>query len=111
MPKLNQKKCRPCEDKTSPLSPLQNSELLLELDKWNLIEDKRLEKTLMFKDFASALAFINRVGAIAESEGHHPDLNLYSYNKVKITLSTHNIDGLSENDFILAAKIDELTRE
>lgn len=107
---LSEKKCVPCEGNTPPLSRLQNEENLEQLDTWNLIEDTAIEKTIVCKDFASALAFVNQVGAIAEKEGHHPDIGIVDYKKVKIYLTTHAINGLSENDFILAAKIDEIPR-
>ena len=83
--------------------------MLEEVDEnWMLIEDKELEKNYVFKDFKDALNFVNEVGKIAEAEGHHPDINLHDYKKVTIRLSTHAISGLSENDFILASKIDGL---
>ncbi len=110
MSELANKKCVPCEDKTGKLESNKSTELLEELDKWKIIEDTHIEKTLQFVDFAAALAFINKVGEIAQKENHHPDIYLFSWNKVKFTLSTHSIKGLSENDFILAAKIDELAR-
>ena len=74
---------------------------------WEL-ETKKIWREFIFKDFTEAVKFINKVAEIAESEGHHPDINLYSYKKVRIDLSTHAIGGLSGNDFILAAKIDKL---
>lgn len=108
---LKERKCVPCEgNKSALLNSARIAPLHEELNKWNIIDDKRLEKVLQFKDFASALAFVNSVGKIAETEGHHPDINIFSWNKVKLILFTHSIDGLSENDFILAAKIDELAR-
>lgn len=110
MTELSQKKCVPCEDRTGKLESKQSTVLLEELDHWKIIDDRVIEKTLQFKDFASALAFVNKVGAIAEKENHHPDMSIFSWNKVKFSLSTHSIGGLSENDFILAAKIDELAR-
>lgn len=110
MSDLAKKKCVPCEDKTGKLEPIQSKNLLQDIDKWNIVDDRYIEKTLLFKDFASALTFINKVGEIAERENHHPDICLFSWNKVKFTLSTHSINGLSENDFILAAKIDELAK-
>lgn len=73
---------------------------------WELKEDK-IERKFEFKDFKEAMAFVNKVADIAESEGHHPDIEI-KYNKVEIELSTHAIDGLSENDFIVAAKIDRV---
>lgn len=74
---------------------------------WTLISGgKEIRKTYLFSDFSSALSFVNAVGDISENEGHHPDILLYAYKKVDITISTHAIGGLSENDFILATKID-----
>lgn len=108
MSNLSQKHCIPCEGGTKPLEHIKNTELLKEIDTWQLIEDKTIEKTLLFKDFAEALSFVNAVGAIAEAEGHHPDISIFGYNKVKISLSTHAIGGLSDNDFILASKIDAI---
>src|SRR5882724_4690722 len=105
MSELAKKKCVPCEDKSGALEPKVAEHLLEELNKWKIVDEKHIEKTLQFKNFASALAFINKVGEIAEKENHHPDIALFSWNKVKFTLSTHSIGGLSENDFILAAKI------
>lgn len=108
MSELSKKKCRPCEEKTGKLTGSQTDELLEQVNTWKIVEDKFIEKTLHFKDFASALAFANLVGEIAEKENHHPDILIFSWNKIKLTLSTHSINSLSENDFILAAKIDEL---
>ena len=110
MSDLAKKKCAPCEEKTGKLSSEQAQTFVEELDTWKIIDEKFIEKTIQFKDFASALAFLNRVGEIAEQENHHPDMAIFSWNKLKFTLSTHSIGGLSENDFILAAKIDELVR-
>ena len=79
--------------------------LLTELgDKWEVIDTHHLEKTILLKNFAEALTFTNQVGSIAEKEGHHPDIEL-GWGRVKIIIWTHKIDGLSESDFILAAKI------
>lgn len=107
---LAKKDCLPCEKKTAPLSAGENEELVEQLNQWILIGNISIEKTLKFEDFNEAVAFVNKVARIAEQEGHHPDLCLFDYKKVKITLTTHAINGLSENDFILAAKIDELLR-
>jgi 4a-hydroxytetrahydrobiopterin dehydratase len=79
--------------------------LLAQLSGWQVVEGHHLEKTYRFDDFAQALAFVNRVGDVAESNGHHPDVYL-TWGKVRITLCTHKIDGLTESDFILAAKCD-----
>lgn len=108
---LTEKHCVPCEGGTPKLSREESEGLLKEVSNWTLIEDKEIEKTYTFKDFREALDFMDQVGTVAEKEGHHPDLKLHDYKKVDVRISTHAIDGLSENDFILAAKIDELTRE
>ena len=91
-----------------PLTRAQFEKYLPQVPTWTVVEDKRIEKESKFKDFKEALAFVNKVGVIAESENHHPDINLHNWNKVKITLSTHAIKGLSDNDFIMAAKIETL---
>jgi 4a-hydroxytetrahydrobiopterin dehydratase len=91
------------------MGPQDVAEYLKALGGWQAEENKKIKKEFVFKDFVSAIAFVNRVAAVAEGEGHHPALFI-SYNKVKVTLSTHAIGGLSENDFILAAKIDERVR-
>lgn len=75
---------------------------------WKISNGKKISRAFQFKTFFQAIAFVNNTSKIAEQEGHHPDIHIY-YNKVVIELSTHSINGLSENDFILAAKIDEIT--
>lgn len=110
MSDLAKKNCKPCEEKTGLLPEDEVLHLLEETDKWTIVENKQIEKSLRFKDFKSAVAFINKVADIADQEGHHPDFCLTSWNKVTFTLSTHSIGGLSENDFILAAKIDQISR-
>lgn len=110
MSELAKKNCVPCDEKTGKLETNEAVQLNEELNKWKIVDNSYIEKTIQFVDFASALSFINKVGEIAEKENHHPDVCLFSWNKVKFTLSTHSIKGLSENDFILAAKIDELAR-
>lgn len=107
---LAKKKCKPCEEKAGALPHTAIEDLKEKVNQWTIVEDTHIEKTLKFKDFAEALAFVNKVGEIAENEGHHPDIKIYNWNKVTLTLSTHSIGGLSENDFILASKIDELNR-
>lgn len=109
---MNSKRdCEPCEKKTGALAPEAVKDELARVDQWILDGERSIEKTLVCKDFAEALSLVNAIGAIAESEGHHPDLLLFGWNKVRITLFTHAIDGLSENDFILAEKIDSLVRD
>lgn len=102
--KLEQKTCKPCEGGVKPLSGKTLELYLQEIKVWKII-DNHIEKEFKFKDFKTALDFVNKVGQLAEKEVHHPDIYL-SWGKVKVTLWTHAIDGLSENDFILAKKID-----
>ena len=104
---LSQKSCKPCNGKTAPLPLEKSTELLKNLHGWTL-SDRQINRDFSFKDFAEALAFVNRVGEIAEQEGHHPDIFLHQYKQVRVTLWTHVVSGLTENDFILAAKIDAL---
>lgn len=82
-------------------------ELRKQVHEWEIVDFHELKRRFKFKDFAEALGFVNKVGALAESEGHHPDIKL-GWGYVEITTVTHAIDGLSENDFILAAKVDKL---
>ena len=92
-----------------PLNLKEIEEAIEKVNDWELAESgKSIEKEFIFRNFEEALEFVNKVGKIAEQENHHPDILLYSYKKVKITLSTHEVEGLSENDFIIASKIDEL---
>lgn len=101
-------RCIPCEGGALPLMKKEADALLAQVSDWALSEDaKQISKTFRFKNFIEALSFTNKVGALAEQEGHHPDIAL-SWGKVSITLTTHAIKGLSQNDFILAAKIDAL---
>jgi 4a-hydroxytetrahydrobiopterin dehydratase len=108
MTELKTKKCIPCSGGIPPLEIVQISELLGQLENWDVVDNHHLTKTVKFKDFVSALEFTNKVGAIAEAEGHHPDI-LLRWGSVEITIWTHKIDGLTESDFILAAKIDALS--
>lgn len=107
MKKLSEEKCVPCSEGADPLKHEEIEEHLQEVEGWENIEDKKIEKAFKFKDFADALDFTNKVGAIAEEEGHHPNIHL-SWGRVKIQLYTAKIKGLHLNDFILAAKIDEI---
>jgi 4a-hydroxytetrahydrobiopterin dehydratase len=108
MENLTQQKCVPCEGGIKPLTPEQYQPFLSQVPDWSVIEEKKIERDFTFANFKAALEFINKVGAIAEQEGHHPDILLYDYKNVRITLFTHKINGLFKNDFILAAKIDGL---
>jgi|SRR3989344_8429280 len=107
---LHEKKCVPCEGGMLPFAAEEIKEYLSQINDWSVVDNKQIEKEFIFKNFVEGLAFTNKVGAIAEAEGHHPDIFIHDYKKVKITLSTHAIGGLSANDFILAAKIDQLEK-
>lgn len=111
MSKLSKKKCKACEGDVEALFCEQSEELLKQLSSdWMLIDQCRmLARTFTFKDFAQALAFANKIGEIAEAEQHHPDLTV-GYGNLGVELTTHAIGGLSENDFIVAAKIDEIKK-
>jgi 4a-hydroxytetrahydrobiopterin dehydratase len=103
---LASKKCVPCEGGVVPFTKAQVQPYLSVVPGWELGEDgKSIHREYRFPDFKQALAFVNKVGAIAEDEGHHPDIML-GWGKVALALTTHAIKGLSENDFILAYKID-----
>ena len=110
MSDLTAKQCVPCQGGVAPLSGEQIKPLLDQLDDWNLVDEHHLTKTYALPDFKAALALTNRIGELAEGEGHHPDIHL-AWGKVGVTTWTHKIDGLTESDFILAAKIDALPRE
>lgn len=105
---LSDKKCIPCEGGMPPLPPEEIQKYLPELGgKWEILDNKKIKREFTFKYFKEAIAFVNKIADIAEREGHHPDISIF-YNRVGIELSTHAIGGLSENDFILAAKIDTI---
>jgi 4a-hydroxytetrahydrobiopterin dehydratase len=103
---LATQKCVPCERGDTKLDPKRIMELLPQVPAWNVKDDK-LCKTFELKDFVTAMQFLNRVAELAEKEGHHPDFCVH-YNRVDFTIFTHAVGGLSDNDFILAAKIDHL---
>lgn len=104
---LAKKKCTACAGDVPPLAGDALEQLKNQLKPgWQVVQNNHLEKTFPFNDFKQALDFTNRVGAIAEEENHHPDIYL-TWGKVKLEIWTHKIDGLTESDFILAAKIDE----
>ncbi len=107
MSDLAAKTCVPCRGGVPPLKGEELSLLQKQVDGWNIIEEHHITKTFKFPDFRGALGFVNRVGELAEEQGHHPDISL-AWGKVEITTWTHKINGLTESDFILAAKIDQL---
>jgi 4a-hydroxytetrahydrobiopterin dehydratase len=109
---LSQMKCTACRGGEPTLTAAEIAQLRQQVPHWSVVEKggdgiKRLERSLKFKDFAQALEFTNKVGKIAEREGHHPDI-LTEWGKVTVTWWTHAINGLHKNDFIMAAKTDEL---
>jgi len=107
---LAQRRCTPCRGGVEPLSEAAARRYLKTLPDWQLTADgRRIERRFGFKTFAQALAFVNEVGRVAEAEGHHPDIQL-GWGYATISLQTHKIGGLHENDFIIAAKIDALPR-
>jgi 4a-hydroxytetrahydrobiopterin dehydratase len=109
---LAQKKCRPCEGGVEPYSLEESQAQLEKLTGWRMTyEGQRIRKDWTVKNFMAGIDFFNRIATVAEADGHHPDLHLEGYRKVAIELWTHAIGGLSENDFILAAKIDQIPVE
>lgn len=104
---LSSRECVPCRGGVPPLTPEERQPLLAQLDGWEVIDGHHLTKQYAFKNFVDALAFVNRVGEVAEANGHHPDLYL-SWGKVRVEVYTHKINGLTESDFVLAAKCDRV---
>ena len=104
---LAAKDCVPCKGGVPPLRGEALMPLLGQLDGWQIVDEHHLTKTYKLKDFASALAFVDRVGAMAEAQWHHPDIFL-AWGTVRIEIWTHKIDGLTESDFVFAAKCDAL---
>lgn len=107
MTDLASKTCVPCRGGVPPMKGSQLESYLKQVSGWKAVNDHHLTKSFAFSDFKQALAFVNKVGAIAEEQGHHPDIFL-TWGKAEVTTWTHKIDGLTESDFILAAKIDQL---
>tara|TARA_Y100000816_G_scaffold271125_1_gene235411 strand:- start:2263 stop:2607 length:345 start_codon:yes stop_codon:yes gene_type:complete len=112
MTDLLNKKCVPCEGGLTPFDISEIHKYQKKIDGWEVIKDNKnnyfIEKNFIFKNFVESQSFVNKVGEISENEGHHPDIS-YGWGYAKINISTHAIEGLSENDFILAAKIDKIT--
>src|SRR5580692_11199231 len=112
IPDLTKKHCTPSEKASKSLTVTELKQYLAEVPQWKMAADrKRIRRKWVAKDFLTALDFFNRVGRIAQAEDHHPDLHLRGYRNVTIELSTHELGGLSENDFIIAAKINQLPVE
>jgi len=107
MQELATKQCVPCRGGVPPMDSKQTSEFLGQLDGWSAERDHHLTKTFKFPNFVDALAFVNKIGELAEEQAHHPDIYL-TWGLVRVEIWTHKIDGLTESDFILAAKIDKI---
>jgi len=108
MTDLAKKRCIPCEGGVKPLGSLEAQKYLAETPGWDLsIPSQNISREFKFKNFVDAMEFVSQVADIAEGEDHHPDIHIF-YTRVKLELSTHAINGLSENDFIVAAKINQL---
>jgi len=107
MSDLASKNCVPCKGGVPPLAGAELEGLRKQVPGWEVVNGHHLTRSFKFPDFAQALAFVNKVGAIAEEQGHHPDM-FFTWGKADVTTWTHKIDGLTESDFILAAKIDRL---
>lgn len=107
MAELASKTCVPCRGGVPPLAGKELENLSKEVPQWRVVNGHHIAREFKFPDFKQALAFVNNVGTIAEEQGHHPDIFL-TWGKAEVTTWTHKIDGLTESDFILAAKIDRL---
>lgn len=110
METLSERRCAPCHGGTPRLTEDEIAELLPQLRGWTVTDGVRLTKDYSFSNFADALAFVNRVGRVAEEEDHHPDIS-FGWGRARLDIETHAIGGLSINDFILAAKVDALGEE
>jgi 4a-hydroxytetrahydrobiopterin dehydratase len=107
---LANRKCVPCHGGVPRLTGAEIEQFMGELREWEVVGEHHLKKTYAFPNFQQALALVNRIGEVAEAEGHHPDI-CFGWGRVELTLYTHAIDGLSESDFILAAKIDAIRND
>jgi 4a-hydroxytetrahydrobiopterin dehydratase len=107
MSDLAERECVPCRGGVPPLKGEEIKEFSAQLKEWRVVDEHHLQKTYGFKDFRESLDFVNRVGELAEAQGHHPDI-CFGWGKADVTIWTHKINGLTESDFVLAAKIDKL---
>lgn len=107
MSELASKTCVPCKGGTPPLKGAELDELRQQLLEWEVVEEHHLRRVFRFKNFREALEFVNKVGELAEEQGHHPDIS-FGWGYVGVTVWTHKIDGLTESDFIFAAKVNTL---
>ena len=104
---LEKKKCVPCSVDMPPMEKKRVQDYLKKVHGWESIRGKQIRRSFKFKDFKETMAFVNKIAGIAEEQGHHPDIYIF-YNEAEVTLWTHKIKGLHENDFIMAAKIDNI---
>ena len=107
MSELAERQCVPCRGGVPPMKGEQINEMSSQLPDWQVVNEHHLQRSYRFQDFRETLDFVNRVGELAEEQGHHPDI-CFGWGKADITIWTHKIDGLTESDFVLAAKIDKL---
>ncbi len=107
MAELAERECVPCRGGVPPLKGGDIENLVSQIEGWRVIDEHHLQKPYRFKDFRETLTFVNRVGELAEQQGHHPDI-CFGWGKADVSIWTHKIDGLTESDFVLAAKIDKL---
>ena len=105
MTELANRNCVPCRDDTPPLKGEELEGLRRQVPGWEVVEEHHLRRTFKFKNFREALGFVNRVGELAEEQGHHPDIS-FGWGYTEVTVFTHKIDGLTESDFVFAAKVD-----
>ncbi len=110
MSELAAQHCVPCRGGVPPLTEEQIAPLLAQLPGWKVVDGHHLTRTFRFPDFVQALAYVDQIGAVAESEGHHPDIYL-TWGQVRVDIWTHKIDGLTESDFVLAAKFGSIYAE
>ena len=106
MADLASRECVPCRGGVPPMQGGEIKKFVEQLDGWEVVKEHHLRKVFEFKDFREALDFVNRIGELAEEQGHHPDIS-FGWGRAEVTIWTHKIDGLTESDFILAAKIDK----
>ena len=107
MAELSERQCVPCRGGVPPLKGEEIENLLRQLEGWQVVNEHHLQRTYRFSDFRESLQFVNRIGELAEDQGHHPDI-CFGWGKADVTIWTHKIDGLTESDFVLAAKINKL---
>jgi 4a-hydroxytetrahydrobiopterin dehydratase len=105
MANLAERDCVPCKGGVPPLTPAEIAPLLVQLEGWTVVDNHHLEKSYRLRDFAQALDLVNRIGRIAEQQNHHPDIYL-AWGRIDVKIWTHKIDGLTESDFVFAAKCD-----